>query len=64
MEHTLLQVEVQVTQKRSNRFFPNQATLVEPALSQTFTQDVQDLFTRQTNLTLTILMEIYILVEK
>ena len=34
-------------------FFPNQAPLVEPSLSQRFTQDLQDLFTRQTNLTLT-----------
>ena len=34
-------------------FFPNQAPLVEPTLSQRFTQDLQDLFTRQTNLTLT-----------
>ena len=34
-------------------FFPNQASLVEPSLSQSFTQDLQDLFTRQTNLTLT-----------
>ncbi|MGB0880972.1 MAG: LptE family protein [Polaribacter sp.] len=33
-------------------FFPNQAPLVEPVLSQRFTQDLQDLFTRQTNLTL------------
>ncbi|MDO6676323.1 LPS assembly lipoprotein LptE [Tenacibaculum sp. 1B UA] len=33
-------------------FFPNQAPLVEPTLSQKFTQDLQDLFTRQTNLTL------------
>jgi uncharacterized lipoprotein YajG len=33
-------------------FFPNQAALVEPTLSQRFTQDLQDLFTRQTNLTL------------
>ena len=33
-------------------FFPNQAQLVEPALTQRFTQDLQDLFTRQTNLTL------------
>ncbi|TCP28493.1 lipopolysaccharide assembly protein [Tenacibaculum skagerrakense] len=33
-------------------FFPNQAALVEPSLSQRFTQDLQDLFTRQTNLTL------------
>ncbi|WP_281979785.1 LptE family protein [Tenacibaculum mesophilum] len=33
-------------------FFPNQAPLVEPVLSQKFTQDLQDLFTRQTNLTL------------
>lgn len=33
-------------------FFPNQAPLVEPSLSQRFTQDLQDLFTRQTNLTL------------
>ncbi|MDG1697534.1 MAG: LptE family protein [Polaribacter sp.] len=34
-------------------FFSNQAPLVEPTLSQRFTQDLQDLFTRQTNLTLT-----------
>ncbi|WP_428740708.1 LptE family protein [Tenacibaculum sp.] len=33
-------------------FFPNQAPIVEPTLSQKFTQDLQDLFTRQTNLTL------------
>ncbi|MDY0780243.1 LptE family protein [Tenacibaculum sp. IB213877] len=33
-------------------FFPNQAPLVEPVLSQRFTQDLRDLFTRQTNLTL------------
>lgn len=33
-------------------FFPNQAPLVEPTLSQNFTQELQDLFTRQTNLTL------------
>ena len=33
-------------------FFPNQAPLVEPTLSQKFTQSLQDLFTRQTNLTL------------
>lgn len=33
-------------------FFQNQASLVEPSLSQTFTNDFQDLFTRQTNLTL------------
>ena len=33
-------------------FFPNQAPLVEPSLSQRFSQDLQDLFTRQTNLTL------------
>ena len=32
-------------------FFPNQAPLVEPSLSQRFTQDMLDLFTRQTNLT-------------
>ena len=32
-------------------FFPNQASLVEPTLSQRFTQDMLDLFTRQTNLT-------------
>ena len=32
-------------------FFPNQAALVEPTLSQTFTNDLLDLFTRQTNLT-------------
>jgi hypothetical protein len=34
-------------------FFPNQAPLIEPALTQRFTNDLQDLFTRQTNLTLT-----------
>ena len=34
-------------------FFPNQASLVEPALTQRFTNDFRDLFTRQTNLTLT-----------
>jgi len=33
-------------------FFPNQAPLIEPTLSQKFTLDLQDLFTRQTNLTL------------
>ena len=33
-------------------FFPNQAPIIEPTLSQRFTQDLQDLFTRQTNLTL------------
>ena len=33
-------------------FFPNQASLVEPTLSQRFTQDMQDLFLRQTNLNL------------
>ena len=33
-------------------FFPNQAPIIEPTLSQRFTQDFQDLFTRQTNLTL------------
>ena len=33
-------------------FFPNQAPLIEPSLSNRFTQDLQDLFTRQTNLTL------------
>jgi hypothetical protein len=32
-------------------FFPNQAPLVEPTLSQSFTQEMLDLFTRQTNLT-------------
>ncbi|MCL7753719.1 LptE family protein [Polaribacter sp. Z022] len=32
-------------------FFPNQAALVEPTLSQRFTNDLLDLFTRQTNLT-------------
>ncbi len=31
-------------------FFTNQAALVEPTLSQKFTQDFQDLFLRQTNL--------------
>ena len=34
-------------------FFPNQAPLVEPVLTKRFTNDLQDLFTRQTNLTLT-----------
>ena len=33
-------------------FFANQAALVEPTLSQRFTQDMQDLFLRQTNLDL------------
>lgn len=33
-------------------FFPNQAPIIEPTLSQKFTQNLQDLFTRQTNLTL------------
>jgi len=33
-------------------YFPNQASLVEPIVSQKFTQDLQDLFLRQTNLTL------------
>lgn len=33
-------------------FFRNQAPIVEPVLSRKFTQDLQDLFTRQTNLTL------------
>lgn len=33
-------------------FFRNQAPIVEPTLSRKFTQDLQDLFTRQTNLTL------------
>ncbi len=33
-------------------FFPNQASLIEPTLSQRFTNDFQNLFTRQTNLTL------------
>ena len=33
-------------------FFPNQAPLIEPTLSQEFTQNLRDLFTRQTNLTL------------
>lgn len=31
-------------------FFPNQASLIEPTLSQRFTQEMQDLFLRQTNL--------------
>ena len=31
-------------------FFPNQAALIEPQLSQRFTQDMQDLFLRQANL--------------
>jgi hypothetical protein len=34
-------------------FFPNQAPLVEPQLTQRFTNDLQELFTRQTNLTQT-----------
>jgi hypothetical protein len=33
-------------------FFRNEATLVEPTLSQRFTPELQDLFLRQTNLTL------------
>lgn len=33
-------------------FFPNQAPFVEAGVSQKFTQDLQDLFLRQTNLTL------------
>lgn len=33
-------------------FFPNQAQLIEPTLSQRFTQEMQDLFLRQTNLEL------------
>ncbi len=33
-------------------FFPNQAALVEPVLSQRFYQEMQDLFLRQTNLDL------------
>mgnify|MGYP002628593622 CR=1 FL=1 len=33
-------------------FFRNNAPLIEPSLSQKFTQDFRDLFTRQTNLTL------------
>lgn len=32
-------------------YFRNEATRVEPTYSQLFTQDLQDLFTRQTNLT-------------
>lgn len=32
-------------------FFRNNAPLIEPSLSQEFTQDLQDLFSRQTNLT-------------
>ncbi|WP_111706647.1 LptE family protein [Lutibacter citreus] len=32
-------------------FFPNNAVLVEPSLSQTFTTDFRDLFDTQTNLT-------------
>jgi hypothetical protein len=34
-------------------FFNNQATLIEPTLSQKFTEKLQDLFVRQTKLTLT-----------
>lgn len=33
-------------------FFQNRAPLVEPSLSQKFTEDLRDLFTRQTNLSL------------
>jgi len=33
-------------------YFPNNARLVEPGLSQKFTQELQDLFLRQTNLSL------------
>lgn len=33
-------------------YFPNNAQLVEPGLSQKFTQELQDLFLRQTNLSL------------
>ena len=33
-------------------YFPNNANLVEPSLSQTFTTQFMDLFARQTNLTL------------
>lgn len=33
-------------------YFPNNAVLVEPSLSQTFTMEIQDLFLRQTNLDL------------
>ena len=33
-------------------YFPNNASLVEPSLSSEFTQALQDLFVRQTNLTL------------
>lgn len=32
-------------------FFPNNAPLVEPVLTQRFTNDLQDLYVRQTNLT-------------
>ncbi len=32
-------------------FFPNQAALIEPSLSQRFTENLQDLFSSQTNLT-------------
>ncbi len=34
-------------------YFPNSAPLVEPTLSQKFTESLRDLFTRQTNLSLT-----------
>ena len=34
-------------------YFPNNAILVEPTLSQKFTDALRDLFTRQTNLSLT-----------
>jgi hypothetical protein len=41
-------------------FFPNQAQLVEPVLTQRFTNDLIDLFTRQTNLEPATSNEIYI----
>ena len=34
-------------------YFPNNAALVEPSVSKIFTDDLQDLFLRQTNLSLT-----------
>ena len=45
--------DLQEMQNYSSRFFPNQASLIEPQLSQRFTQEMQDLFLRQTNLDLT-----------
>ena len=45
-------------------YFPNNAILVEPTLSQTFYIELQDLFLQQTNLDLVNRGEIYNLKEK